>query len=100
MKYIVKGKQDIPSTRHVNKSPSPSVAQAIEDRATAYNQPVQRCGFSYLESWLLSSLGATLAAALAPPKQGARPGWPRPCFVYRRPLGAILALESGYFCQK
>ena len=37
----------------------------------------------------LWGLGAPLAAALAPPKQGARPGWPRPCFVYSRPLGEI-----------
>ena len=38
-------------------------------------------------------LGATLAAALAPPKHGARPGWPRPCFVSRRPLAASFAWQ-------
>jgi hypothetical protein len=39
-------------------------------------------------SYLLG-LRATLAAPLAPPKHGARPGWPRPCFVSRPPLAAI-----------
>jgi len=32
--------------------------------------------------------GSTALRRAVPPKQGARPGWPRPCFAYRQPLGA------------
>ena len=32
--------------------------------------------------------GSAALRRAAPPKHGARPGWPRPCFVSRRPLAA------------
>jgi hypothetical protein len=44
--------------------------------------------------------GSAALQRAAPPKQGARPGWPRPCFAYGRPLGEILALEVWVFLPK
>jgi hypothetical protein len=32
--------------------------------------------------------GSAALRRAAPPKQGARPGWARPCFAYRQPLAA------------
>jgi hypothetical protein len=64
--------------------------------ATSYNQPVRARRLNPR-----APRGSAALRRAAPPKQGARPGWPRPCFAYRRPLAAIqIAQELRYLVAR